>query len=177
MSRGQGNVYPRPYSRVSTPEQLRFFQAAPQLYSRGWVDSDPDTLHLRKSGSSRNRTRDLWICSKELWPLDHRGCHIYIYIIQYILYIWYIIEHSTAGPYPQKTIVYPLKLAPQRVHFPRTSCCELSRAAELSGSVSNTKQRQDILYTSLQGDSLLHSFLLANGGLASVAPVENPTGN
>jgi hypothetical protein len=50
-----------------------FFQVSPQLYSEGWVDPVPDSLLLRKSGSARNRTRDLWICSQELWPLDHRG--------------------------------------------------------------------------------------------------------
>jgi hypothetical protein len=50
-----------------------FFQVAPQLYSQGWVDSVPDPLFLRKSGSPGNRTRDLWICSQKLWPLDHRG--------------------------------------------------------------------------------------------------------
>jgi hypothetical protein len=32
----------------------------------------PDPLLLRKCGSARNRTRDLWICSQELWQLDHR---------------------------------------------------------------------------------------------------------
>jgi hypothetical protein len=37
------------------------------------VDPVPDPLLLRKSGSSGNRTRDLRICSQELWPLDHRG--------------------------------------------------------------------------------------------------------
>jgi hypothetical protein len=31
------------------------------------VDPVPDPLLLRKSGSARNRTRDLWICSQELW--------------------------------------------------------------------------------------------------------------
>jgi hypothetical protein len=53
----------------------RYFsiQVAPQLSSRGWVDPVPDPLLLRKSGSSGNRTRNLWICSQELWPLDHRG--------------------------------------------------------------------------------------------------------
>jgi hypothetical protein len=30
-------------------------------------------LLLRKSGSAGNRTQELWICSQELWPLDHRG--------------------------------------------------------------------------------------------------------
>jgi hypothetical protein len=53
-----------------------FFQVAPQLYSRGWVDPVPDPLLLRKSGIARNQTQDLWICSQELWPLDHRGGHI-----------------------------------------------------------------------------------------------------
>jgi hypothetical protein len=50
-----------------------FFQVAPQLYSPGWVYPVPDPLLLRKSGGTGNRTRDLWICSQELWPLDHRG--------------------------------------------------------------------------------------------------------
>jgi hypothetical protein len=49
-----------------------FFQVAPQLYSRGWVDPVPDPLLLRKSDSAGNRTRDLCICSQEPWPLDHR---------------------------------------------------------------------------------------------------------
>jgi hypothetical protein len=50
-----------------------FFQVAPQLSSRGWVDPDPDPPLLRKSGSAGNRTQDLWICSQKLWLLDHRG--------------------------------------------------------------------------------------------------------
>jgi hypothetical protein len=33
----------------------------------------PDPLLLRKSGSAGNRTWELWICSQELWLLDHRG--------------------------------------------------------------------------------------------------------
>jgi hypothetical protein len=40
------------------------------------VDPVPDPLLLRKSGSAGNRTRDLWVCSQEVWPLDHRGGHI-----------------------------------------------------------------------------------------------------
>jgi hypothetical protein len=60
------------------------FQVAPQLYPRVWVDSIPDPLLLRKSGSARNRTRALWICSQELWPLGHRGGRIYWYTLQKI---------------------------------------------------------------------------------------------
>jgi hypothetical protein len=50
-----------------------FFQVASQLYSRGWVDPVPDPLLPRKSTRAGNPTRDLWICSQELWSLDHRG--------------------------------------------------------------------------------------------------------
>jgi hypothetical protein len=50
-----------------------FFQLTPQLYSRGCVDPAPGPPLLRKSGSAGNRTWDLWICSQELWPLDHIG--------------------------------------------------------------------------------------------------------
>jgi hypothetical protein len=50
-----------------------FFQVAPQLSSRGWVDPVPDPPLLRKSGSAGNWTQDLWICSQKLWPLHHRG--------------------------------------------------------------------------------------------------------
>jgi hypothetical protein len=37
------------------------------------VNPFPDPLLLRKSGNAGNWTWDLWICSQELWPLDHRG--------------------------------------------------------------------------------------------------------
>jgi hypothetical protein len=47
-------------------------QEAPQLSSWGWVNPVPDPLLLTKPDSSENRTWDLWNCSQELWPLDHR---------------------------------------------------------------------------------------------------------
>jgi hypothetical protein len=50
-----------------------FFQVAPRLSLRGWVDPVPDPLLLRKSGSAGNGARDLWIYNQELWPPDHRG--------------------------------------------------------------------------------------------------------
>jgi hypothetical protein len=49
------------------------FQVTPHLSSRGWVDPVPDPLLLRKSGSAGNRTRDLWVCNQEVWPLEHKG--------------------------------------------------------------------------------------------------------
>jgi hypothetical protein len=57
-----------------------FFQVAPQLYSRGWVNPVPDPLLLRKYGSARNQTRDLCICSQELWPPQRQSLFFYIYI-------------------------------------------------------------------------------------------------
>jgi hypothetical protein len=39
---------------------------------KGWVDPVPNPLLLRKSGNAENRTRDIWVSSQELWPLDHR---------------------------------------------------------------------------------------------------------
>jgi hypothetical protein len=57
VPRGQHDGSLRPYSRFSRPQLLLFFQVAPQLYSRGWVDPVPDPLLLRKSGSAGNRTR------------------------------------------------------------------------------------------------------------------------
>jgi hypothetical protein len=49
-----------------------FFHVTPQLYWRGWADPIPDPL-LRISGSTGNEPQNFWICSQELWPLDHRG--------------------------------------------------------------------------------------------------------
>jgi hypothetical protein len=48
-----------PYGRIQRfyrQEPLLFYQVAPQLYSRGWVDPVPDPLRFF-SGSSGNRTR------------------------------------------------------------------------------------------------------------------------
>jgi hypothetical protein len=46
-----------------------FFQAVPQLYSRGWVDPVPDPLLLRKSGSAGNRT---WTSGSVARNSDHQ---------------------------------------------------------------------------------------------------------
>jgi hypothetical protein len=68
-----------------------FFQVAPQLYSRGWVDPVPDPLLLRKSDSAGNRTQDLWICIQKFWPLDYRGGYDYI-AHQSLMWFWPINE-------------------------------------------------------------------------------------
>jgi hypothetical protein len=61
VSRGQRGVMSTAVN-LSFLDQSRyfFFQVAPHLSSRGWVDPVPDPLLLRKSGSARNRTQDLW---------------------------------------------------------------------------------------------------------------------
>jgi hypothetical protein len=50
-----------------------FIQVAPHISSWGWADPVLDPLLLGKSRSAGNRTRVLWICGQELWPLDHRS--------------------------------------------------------------------------------------------------------
>jgi hypothetical protein len=60
----------RSLSQFSRPEPLLSFQVAPR---KGRADPVPDPLLIRKSGSAGNKTRDLWVSSQELWPLDHRG--------------------------------------------------------------------------------------------------------
>jgi hypothetical protein len=47
VPRGQRDGSLLPYSRFSTQEPLLFYQVAPQLYSRGWVDPVPDPLLSR----------------------------------------------------------------------------------------------------------------------------------
>jgi hypothetical protein len=44
VPRGRRDASLRPYSRFSRQEPLLFYQVAPQLYSRGWVDPVPDPL-------------------------------------------------------------------------------------------------------------------------------------
>jgi hypothetical protein len=74
MLRGQHDGTPTAVN-LSLLEQscYFFFQVAPHLYSRGWVDPVQGPLLLRKTGSIRNRAQDLWVCSQDLWTLNHRG--------------------------------------------------------------------------------------------------------
>jgi hypothetical protein len=55
-----------------------FFQAAPQLYSRGWVDPVPDLL-LRKSGSAWNRTRTSRSVARKFY---HETTEVVIILVQ-----------------------------------------------------------------------------------------------
>jgi hypothetical protein len=60
LSRGEIDGSLQLYSRFLDRSRYFFFQVAPQLYSRSWVDPVPDPLLLRKSGSAANRTLDFW---------------------------------------------------------------------------------------------------------------------
>jgi hypothetical protein len=62
-----------------------FFQVAPQLFSRGWVDPVPDPLLLRKFGSAGNRTRT----------------YIYRHASIIVLQVWTLQNH-TFSFYPVK---------------------------------------------------------------------------
>jgi hypothetical protein len=74
VSHGQRNGFARRVISVSQTRSLYFsIQVTPLLYSRGRANPVPDPLLLRKSASAGNRTRDLWIWSQELRPVDHRG--------------------------------------------------------------------------------------------------------
>jgi hypothetical protein len=59
MLRGQRNESPKVVNFGFLDRSRYFLEIAPQLSSRGWVDTVPDPLLLRKTGSAGNRTREL----------------------------------------------------------------------------------------------------------------------
>jgi hypothetical protein len=58
--------------RITTPLHV-LRQSLAWQYRVHSMDTVPDSLILRKSSSAGNGTRDLWIFSQKLWPLDDRG--------------------------------------------------------------------------------------------------------
>jgi hypothetical protein len=62
-----------------------FFQASPQLYSRGWVDPVPDPLLLRKSGNAGNRTRTSGFAARnsDYWTLLYFNFGLLLRKLQY----------------------------------------------------------------------------------------------
>jgi hypothetical protein len=122
MSRGQRNGSLRSLIRFSWPEPLLF-----HLSSRGWVDPVPDPLFLRKSGSAGNRTRNLWIFSRKLWPLDHRGGQLNN-IFNYCIYKWdglayFSAQQKLRGRYkiPQQYTQIVMTFLPPLYAFPLVS--------------------------------------------------------
>jgi hypothetical protein len=73
VSRGRrGETSTADYLGFWDRSRFFFFQVAPQLSSWGWVDPVPEPLLPTTSRSAGNPTRDLCICSQELWSLHHR---------------------------------------------------------------------------------------------------------
>jgi hypothetical protein len=62
-----------------------FFQVAPQLYSRGWVDPVPDPLLLRKSGSAGFEPGPLDLKPGTLTTRPQRRSYYYYYYIYLVL--------------------------------------------------------------------------------------------
>jgi hypothetical protein len=73
------------------------------------VDPVPDLLLPRKSGSTGNRTWNLWICSQELCPLDHRGGHRHR--INLFIHVW---QRYPWGPDTGLTVPVVTKLNSSR---------------------------------------------------------------
>jgi hypothetical protein len=70
VSRGQRDGFLRPYSRFSRPKPLLFISSSSSivLTRLSGPRSRPTT---QKIWQRRESNPDLWICSQELWPLDH----------------------------------------------------------------------------------------------------------
>jgi hypothetical protein len=130
------------YSQSSTPEKLLLRSSWSSLSSRRWVYYIPDTLLLRKSSTVGDRIRDLWICSQELWPLDHRGGLLSTYWTCMLQYISFFSFH----PHPDDG----------GVRFPETSV--LTRATWPNIQIDDTLhslRREDLKsYIALTGWTL-----------------------
>jgi hypothetical protein len=83
VSCGQRKRSPRPYFRFSRPESLLFLSSSPSILLTRLSEPRSRPTTSQKICSAGNRTRDLWICSQELWPLDHfRKCIILCKVYQ-----------------------------------------------------------------------------------------------
>jgi hypothetical protein len=73
MPCGQSYGSLRPYSRLSRPEPLLFLSNGSSVVLKRLCGSRSRPTTSQKICSAGNRNPDLWICSQEFWPLDHRG--------------------------------------------------------------------------------------------------------
>jgi hypothetical protein len=64
---------PRPYSRISRQEPLLFLPSSSSVVLTRLSGPRFRPITFFFFVVPRNRTQDLWICSQELWSLDHRG--------------------------------------------------------------------------------------------------------
>jgi hypothetical protein len=70
--RGQRNGSSLPLISVFQNGARTFYSSSPSMMIMRLRDHVPGALLLRKSGSAKDRTRDLWICS-QLSQLEHRA--------------------------------------------------------------------------------------------------------
>jgi hypothetical protein len=71
MGRGLRGGSFRPYSWFSRPEPLICLSSkSSNVVTR--LSAPRSRLNIQKIWSHRESNPDLWICSQELWPLDHR---------------------------------------------------------------------------------------------------------
>jgi hypothetical protein len=101
MPRGQWVGTLRPYSRRSRPEPLLFLPSSSSvvLTRLSGHRSRPTTFFFLVVRG--NRTRGLRICSKELWPLDHR-------VGSYIIFNWSSLTIFTVTSVTQATECWTL---------------------------------------------------------------------
>jgi hypothetical protein len=62
-----------PYSRYSRPKPLLFLQSSSSVLLTRLSAPPSRPTTSQKIFYHRESNPDLWICSQELWPLDHRG--------------------------------------------------------------------------------------------------------
>jgi hypothetical protein len=65
-----------------------FFQVAPQLWSRGWVDPVPGPLLLRESGRAGNRTRTSGSAARNSDNTTHSIIHVFTFFTTQDFVTW-----------------------------------------------------------------------------------------
>jgi hypothetical protein len=93
-----------PYSRnLDFLDRSRYFfyQVAPQLYSRGWVDPVPDPLLLRKSGRTGNQILTSGSVARNS---DHRGGLLMLIILCHLNFYDNVCINILSGTYYLKTV-------------------------------------------------------------------------
>jgi hypothetical protein len=74
----------------SRPVQLHFHSSASLVIHMGLSAPCSRTITSQKIW---NRTWDIWICSQELWPLDHKGCPELVQLMKLYARL-YLLEHG-----------------------------------------------------------------------------------
>jgi hypothetical protein len=73
VSRGERDGSLRPYSRFSGPEPQFLLSSSSSVVLTRLSGPHSRPITSQKMSYHRESNPDLWICSQELWPLDHRG--------------------------------------------------------------------------------------------------------